>query len=182
MVTILKRGELSLVDDPPVVRARESFEAFYRRHYRPVLGLAIVLSGNRSVAEELAQEAFVATLRNWRRVNEMDNPGAWVRTVVANSSMSWLRRTGAHARALIRLGPTLSASRGLDIETELDLWREVRRLPRRQAQTVALVYLNGLSRREVAEVLGCSEETVKTHLSRARQTLAKRLETGGERA
>ncbi len=170
------------MDDLPVVRARETFEVFYRRQYRQVLGLAIVLSGNRSVAEELVQEAFLTTLYQWDRVSGMDNPGAWVRTVVANSSVSWFRRTAAQARALMRLGSPPGDYPGLDVEADLDLWREVRRLPRRQAQTVALVYLNGLSRREVAEVMGCSEETVKTHLSRAKQTLAKRLEMGGDRA
>jgi len=111
----------------------------------------------------------------------MDNPGAWVRTVVANSSVSWFRRAGAQARALLRLGSTPADCPGLDVEAGLDLWREVRRLPRRQAQAVALVYLDGLSRREVAAVLGCSEETVKTHLSRAKETLAQRLEMGGDR-
>ena len=100
--------------------------------------------------------------------------------MVANSSVSWLRRARAQARALIRLGSTPSSYPGLDVEAALDLWREVRRLPRRQAQAVTLVYLNGLSRREVADVLGCSDETVKTHLSRAKQTLAKRLEIGGD--
>ncbi len=170
------------MNDLPVVRARETFEVFYRRQYRQVLGLAIVLSGNRSVAEELVQEAFLTTLRQWDRVGAMDNPGAWVRTVVANSSVSWFRRAGAQARALIRLGSPPGDNPGLDVEAGLDLWREVRRLPRRQAQAVALVYLIGLGRREVAEVLGCSEETVKTHLSRAKQTLAKRLEMGGDGA
>ncbi len=169
------------MNDLPVVRARETFEVFYRRQYREVLGLAIVLSGNRSVAEELVQEAFLTTLRQWDRVGVMDNPGAWVRTVVANSSVSWFRRAGAQARALIRLGSP-PGNPGLDVEAGLDLWQEVRRLPRRQAQSVALVYLSGLGRREVAEVLGCSEETVKTHLSRAKQTLAKRLEMGGDGA
>jgi RNA polymerase sigma factor (sigma-70 family) len=182
VATIQIWGELSLVDDLPIVRAREPFEAFYRRQYRQVLGLAIVLSGNRSVAEELAQEAFLVTLRNWHRVAEMDNPEAWVRTVVANSSVSWFRRAGAQARALIRFGSTPDSSPRLDVEAELDLWCEVRRLPRRQAQAVALVYLNGLSRREVADALGCSEQTVKTHLSRAKQTLAERLEMRGDRA
>jgi RNA polymerase sigma-70 factor (sigma-E family) len=167
------------VNDLPLVRASESFETFYRRQYRQVLGLAIVLSGDQAVAEELAQEAFVATLRNWHRVCQMDNPGAWVRTVVTNSSVSWLRRARSRARALLRLASTPTSYPGLDIEARLDLWREVRRLPHRQAQAVALVYLDGMSRREVAEVLGCSDETVKTHLSRAKQTLAKRLGIGG---
>lgn len=174
---------MTWVDDRPSVRVAESFGGFYRREYRPVLGLAIVLSGNRSVAEELTQDAFLVTLREWDRVSRMENPSAWVRRVVANSSVSRWRRAAAHARALLRLGATGGNDPpGLDIEARLDLWREVRRLPRRQAQAIALVYLDGLARRDVAEVLGCSEETVKTHLSRARTTLSERLGDGGEEA
>jgi RNA polymerase sigma-70 factor (ECF subfamily) len=173
-------SELIWVEDLPVVRAAEDFEAFYRREYRPVLGLAIVLSGNRSTADELTQEAFLVTLRDWDRVGRMENPGAWVRRVVANGSLSWFRRGAAQARAMLRLGTSNTDHRELDVEAELDLWREVRQLPRRQAQTVALMYLNGLSRRDVAQVLGCSEETVKTHLDRAKKTLSARLKDGGE--
>jgi RNA polymerase sigma-70 factor (ECF subfamily) len=174
------RGESSGVEVRPVVRAAEDFEGFYRREYRPVLGLAIVLSGNRSVAEELTQDAFLVALREWDRVARMENPEAWVRRVVANSAVSWLRRAAAHTRAVLRLGAAYEVRAGLDVEAGLDLWREVRRLPRRQAQTIALVYLDGLARRDVAEVLGCSEETVKTHLDRARATLSERLGHGGE--
>jgi hypothetical protein len=45
--------ELIRVEDMPVVRRSEDFDVFYRSEYRQVLGLAIVLSGNRSAAEEL---------------------------------------------------------------------------------------------------------------------------------
>ena len=61
------------------------------------------------------------------------------------------------------------------------LWEAVRRLPRRQAQTVALFYLEGYSRREIAAVLAISEESVKTHLDRARRRLEKELRDHGER-
>jgi RNA polymerase sigma-70 factor (ECF subfamily) len=51
----------------------------------------------------------------------------------------------------------------------------VRRLPRRQAQVIALTYLDELDAREIAHVRGCGEATVKTHLHRAKATLAARL-------
>jgi RNA polymerase sigma-70 factor (ECF subfamily) len=68
----------------------------------------------------------------------------------------------------------------VDVADSIDVWGAVRQLPRRQAQVVALTYLHDLSRRQVAEVLGCAEETVKTHLDRARVTLAERLEHPGD--
>ena len=54
-------------------------------------------------------------------------------------------------------------------------WDQVRHLPRRQAQAVALRYLYDMQIVEIAQTLGCSEGSVKVHLSRARQTLAARL-------
>ena len=149
-----------------------AFEAFYRREYRSVLGLAVVLSGSRSAGEEIAQDAFTVTYREWGRVGGLDNPGAWVRKVVANRSVSTFRRSMAEAKALLRVGrpdPAVPAVEGLEV------WDEVRKLPRRQAQVVALTYLNDLPRRAVAEILGCSEETVKTHLERAKRTRAGTL-------
>jgi RNA polymerase sigma-70 factor (ECF subfamily) len=55
-------------------------------------------------------------------------------------------------------------------------WAEVRRLPRRQAQAVALHYIYDLSVVDVAEILGCSEGSVKVHLFRGRSTIAGRLD------
>lgn len=167
------------MDDIPVVRGVENFEGFLRREYRAVLGLAIALSGNRPVAEELTQEAFLATFRQWDRVGLLDNPGAWVRKVVANRSVSAFRRRAAEARALLRLNSDVRRLEHREVDDGAEVWREVRRRPRRQTQVIALTYLHDLPRREVAEILGCSDETAKTHLDRARTTLAKRFSTTG---
>lgn len=164
-----------LPDDSPVVAASQPFEAFFRREYRSVLGLAFVLCGNHTVAEELTMEGFEAALRDWPRVSELDSPGAWVRKVVSNSSVSRFRRLAADARAKIRLSggreQVVSDSGG-----NIELWQAVRRLPRRQKQVVALFYVEEYTRREVGELLGISEESVKTHLDRARRRLARELD------
>jgi RNA polymerase sigma-70 factor (ECF subfamily) len=161
-------------DDPVVIAGGERFEAFFRREYRRVLGLAFVLCGSQSVAEELTMDAFEAALRDWGRVGQFDSPGAWVRKVVSNSSTSRFRRKSAEARARLRL-----AGRGepsvLDGSGDVEVWETVRRLPRRQAQAVALFYVEGYPRAEVARILEISEESVKTHLERARRQLEKEL-------
>lgn len=156
--------------------AADSFETFFRSEYRSVLGLAIALTHNRSAAEDVTQEAFLAAERDWARVANLDRPGAWVRRVVANKSVSRWRRLVAETRALRRMG----SPRNLDLSPELaseaaEVWAEVRLLPRRQAQALALTYLDDLSTKEVGQVLGCSAATVKTHLQRGRSTLARRL-------
>ena len=162
--------------DVPVVQGVEDFERFFRSEYRSALGLAIVLSGSRSAGEELTQDAFLVTFREWERVGRLNNPGAWVRRIVANNSVSRFRRVAAETKALFRLSSQTHRVSHMELDDGLDVWNEVRRLPRRQAQVVALTYLDDLSRSAVAEILDCGEETVETHLERARRTLASRLE------
>ena len=161
-------------EDRPPVPKRPSFDEFYRQEYRQVLGLAYVLTGNESVAEDTAQDAFTAAYRQWSSVGGYDSPGAWVRRVVCNRAASVVRRRFREAKALVRLARQTPAPVELE-ESDAEFWRAVRQLPPRQGQAVALFYLHDYSVREIAEVLDCAEGTVKTHLSRARTAVARRL-------
>lgn len=174
----IKTVDPELIDlaDVPIVQGPESFDTFYRSQYRPVLGLAIVLTGSKAAAEEITQDAFLAAYRSWEKIGRYEKPEAWVRKVVSNRSVSRFRKTAAERRATERHERTGERSIDPIEDLDADLWDAVRDLPKRQAQSIALTYLLGLPRREVADTLGCSEETVKTHLHRARRTLATRLD------
>jgi RNA polymerase sigma-70 factor, ECF subfamily len=150
-----------------------SFDAFYRRELPGLLALARALSGSAS-ADDIAQEAMLVAYRHWDTVSTLDVPAAWVRRVCANRCVSTLRRRAVESRALLRLGSRREASPGLS-ETHEEFWAEVRRLPRRQAQVIALHYIYDLGVAEVASTLGCAEGTVKVHLFRARSVLAERI-------
>jgi DNA-directed RNA polymerase specialized sigma24 family protein len=159
-----------------VVRALPRFEEFYEREFEAVAALAYALSGSRVASDDLAQEAFLAAYRRWGEIGRYERPGAWVRRVVANRSVSIVRRRMAQARAIARLGGG-SAVTGEIGPDAVDVWRAVRRLPKRQAQAVALFYLEDLSLADIASVLDCAEETVRTHLRRGRKTLADWLDS-----
>lgn len=159
--------------DPAGVRLVESFDAFYGREFRQVLGLAFVLCGSWDAAEDLAQDAFAGCYRRWDRVGALQDPGSWIRRVVANGATSRFRRLRTEQRLQHRL---CGKTEHEDEPYDGDLWMAVRRLPRRQAQVVALRYVLGFGPTEISEVLGCSVETAKTHLARAKKALAKQLE------
>jgi RNA polymerase sigma-70 factor, ECF subfamily len=159
-----------------VERSPERFEDFYVEEYSAVVGLAYALSGTRSGAEDLAQEAFLAAYSNWDRIAGYEQPGAWVRRVVANRSVSTFRRRKAEAKALAlaALGhrvelPDLGSS-------DPEFWHAVRSLPQRQSQVVALFYLEDLPIADVADILDMSPGTVKRHLHNGRLALARRLQ------
>jgi RNA polymerase sigma-70 factor (ECF subfamily) len=173
--SIAADAEVQVPADEPVIWPLPDFDAFYEREFDSVAGLAYVLSGSRIDSDDLAQEAFLAAYRRWAEIGRYDDPGAWVRRVIANRSTSVIRRAYVRGKALIRLGGSLEHAPDLSPET-VDVWRAIRRLPARQAQATALYYLNDLSLEEVATVLDCAVETVRTHLRRARKTLARYLD------
>ena len=167
-----------------VIRVVEPFERFYQREFRSVVGLAYALSGSRAASEDLAQEAFIAAHRNWDKVGAYEKPEAWVRRVVSNLSVSRFRKRTTEMKALTRLAGfrnETSVLPALPSEAE-EFWATVRKLPKRQAQVIALHYLDDLPVTEIAEILECSPNTVKVHLHKGRKKLADRLgvEVGGE--
>lgn len=157
------------------VRAVPDFESFYRREYRMVVGLAYALSGSRIAAEDITQDAFLAAHKEWDRVAFYDKPEAWVRRVVANLSVSHIRTRVREAGALARLKPRSSYLPRLP-EEDAHFWKAVRSLPRRQAQAIALHYLEDMSVADIAAVLDCAEGTVKVHLHKGRKQLARKLD------
>src|SRR4051812_31046471 len=120
------------MDEPQVVVGdagmRQDFDSFYRQHRRRVIALAYGLSGSASAAEELAQDAFLDAFRRWDTIGAYDDPGAWVRRVVVNKSVSRVRRRVAEARALLRVAHRPRPPAALD-PTDAEFWSAVRALP-----------------------------------------------------
>jgi RNA polymerase sigma factor (sigma-70 family) len=155
------------------------FERLYRNDFRRVVALVQSVTGRRDVAEELTQEAFVVAHDRWAAISGYARPGDFVRRVALNRAVSAWRRRQAEERAVNRLRartiPNEGPARGDHADAADPLWEHVRRLPKRQAQVVALTYVDDLTPAEVAEVLGTSENTVRTHLHRAKVALARTM-------
>lgn len=168
---VVRQGDLAVTAIP----LHMEFASFYERELSPVIGLAFVLSGSRSGAEDLAQEAFTKAYMRWQTVGSYDNPGAWVRRVVANASVSQVRRRKAEAKALARISRSRFTVPDMSPDA-VATWAAVRNLPKRQAQVIALRYYDRSSIADIGRILGCSENTVKTHLRRAKQALEPHLD------
>ncbi|MBK5223459.1 MAG: SigE family RNA polymerase sigma factor [Acidimicrobiia bacterium] len=175
------------VDPPDPVELRVyatddigSFDDLYRREYRPLLRLAWSLTGRRDLGEELVQETMLTVHRRWSEVSGYSAPGAYARRLLLNAATSAWRRRGSEAKALGRLRPVESAEPAPPPDDEL--WSAVRSLPERQAQAVALHYIDDRSIDDIAEVLDIAASTVKVHLHRGRIALTNALGTQeGER-
>lgn len=158
----------------PPVRVPAQFESYYRSEYAAVVALIAVLSGNRSVAEDLAQEAFLRAHRDWDRVGRMESPEGWVRRVAINLAHSRFRRLRSETAARLRMAGAAPHLTALDPQDKA-FWDEVRRLPRRQAQAIALRYLDDLSVADIAAVMESAEGTVRALLHQGRERLERQL-------
>jgi RNA polymerase sigma factor (sigma-70 family) len=155
----------------------DGLRAAYDAHARPLLRLAVALTADPALAEDLVHDAFVR-LHRAATPPAAGSEGAYLRRIVTNLAHDH-HRHGAVVRRLTP-GPGDPAP-----SAELDALGDARAravaaavaaLPARQRECVALHYFAGLSDAAVAVELGISAGSVKTHLHRARAALAPRLE------
>ena len=131
-----------------------------------LVGALTLATGDRSVAEELAQEALVRTWQHWDSVAAMDSPEGWTFRVGFNLAGSWRRRRAAELRANRRGRPVLESSDPPSAEA-VALRQAVAELPARQRSTVIARYYLGLDVAGTAELLGCAAGTVKSATAQA---------------
>lgn len=144
-------------------------------HYRSLRGLAYVMLGDMTQAEEVASEAFVKVFSGWNRFRKIDDRHAYLRQVVVNLCRSRFRRSTVERRVNEALGRDREDAVIEDADLRLDLWDEVRKLPERQKITIVLRYLEDLPEQQIADILGCSVGTVKSQSSKARAKLERAL-------
>ncbi len=163
---------------PPVLRLAprdaSSFDDFYRREYPSLLRLAWTLTGRRDLGEELVQDTMLRVHGKWAAVGGYDAPAGFARRVLLNGATSAARRRTSERAALSRVAATVVA-RPDELPPDDELWAALRALPARQAQAVALHYLEDRAVADISAVLGIAESTVKVHLYRGRLALARSL-------
>jgi RNA polymerase sigma-70 factor (ECF subfamily) len=147
----------------------ERVRQFLATDYARVVGVVALVCRDRAAAEDAVQEAVLTT---WRRDDDPASYTAWVTTVALNKARSTGRRRSAEERAVSRLPTDVAAH---DAHARADVARALAALSLRQRQVTVLRYWLDLDVLGIARVLGISEGTVKTQLSRARAALAPLL-------
>lgn len=128
--------------------------------------LAVLLTGSSAAGEDLVQDALLAMLRRWRRLDRSHDLRAYARVAVVNGHRSSWRRRGR--REVLQdvpdaVEPTDPLAR---LHDRADLRDRLAALPRRQRTAVVLRHHEGLSEAETARAMGCSVGSVKAHTSR----------------
>lgn len=148
----------------------------YERHAPAAMRLAYFLTGDRELAADLVQDAFVKVAGRFQHLRFPNAFDAYLRRTIVNLFTSHLRRLRLE-RAEIRRQRTIGPIEQREAEiTDRDwMWRALRALPERQRAAVVLRFYEDLSERETAEVLGCSVGAAHQLLTRALVSLRERI-------
>jgi RNA polymerase sigma-70 factor (sigma-E family) len=165
-------------DEPGPGDADELVTALYRQHATDLIRCAVVMLGDRAMAEDVVQEAFCGLFRRWGSLSDPAKALHYVRSAVINRCRTVLRNRGRR----IRIGLSVMAPAAPSAEDEAligeehrDVLAGLRLLPPRQREALALRFLADLDEPEIAALMGVSQGTVKSTVSRGIAALGKHL-------
>jgi RNA polymerase sigma-70 factor (ECF subfamily) len=157
---------------------KEALVELVQRHQQRVLALAYRLTGDRALAEDLAQEAFLRVWRSAARYRPQARFTTWLYRIVVNLCLDASKKRRPVSgelpnKADARIPPPPAAA---DFRVRATAVQQaVARLPGRQRVALVLHRFSGLSVQAVAEATGWSESAVESLLVRAYSTLRKSL-------
>jgi RNA polymerase sigma-70 factor (sigma-E family) len=151
-----------------------AFEEFVTAQLMPLSRLALYLSGDPHLADDLVQQTVTKLYLRWHKIDEISHPDRYARTVLLREFISerrlpWWRVKLVADHADVAHAPTA------DTDQRLVLQAALAKLPRRQRAVLVLRFLCDLSVEETAAELGCSEGTVKSQTSHGLTALRRHL-------
>lgn len=176
-------AEMSLSEDPvkvPVEAAdrRIALSDLYRQEYRSLVRLAALLLDRNDLAEEVVQEAFIRMDQSWERVRDPGARPAYLRSIVLNLTRSRMRRRLVAGRRsqLHAVDAAAAEERAVLREDQREVIEALKGLPSRQRACLVLRYWQDLTESEIADSLGISQGSVKSHLHRGMRAMTMKLE------
>ena len=154
------------------VGSERAFDVLYDRHHRPLLAFCKHMLGSREDAEDALQYTFMAAYRELRRSGPPAAIRPWLFVVARNRCISVLRARREDPRADVPEDATDHLASEVAAREELRaVLAGVARLPDDQRAALVLTELGGVSHDEIARILGCRREQVKSYVYQARTSL-----------
>jgi RNA polymerase sigma-70 factor (sigma-E family) len=161
-----------------------AFTEFVHGRSAELMRLAVLLSGNRTAAEDLLQAALYRTYRSWDRVSAAERPIAYVRRILLHEHIEAGRRRRLRTSPLAAADLVTTADPTAGVLDRDAVLRALRTVSPQQRAVLVLRHYERLTDPEIAETLGCSVGTVRAHASRGaarlRQELTSELVEHGE--
>jgi RNA polymerase sigma-70 factor (sigma-E family) len=146
---------------------REEFRAYVAARGAALLRTAVLITGDRGLAEDLVQTALIRTYGAWGRIRRREAVDAYTRRVMVTTYVNWWHRKWRGEMPTDSVPERPAADAFTQVEDGLSLRDALARLPRRMRAVVVLRYYDDLPDPEIAAILGCSTGTVRSQAARA---------------
>jgi RNA polymerase sigma-70 factor (sigma-E family) len=150
-----------------------SMEELYTANAQRAGRLAYFLVGDRELAQDLVQEAFLKVFARWGNLRESHSFAAYLNRTIVNLAHKAHRRRRVERHYLDKQPRLEAVAPTRDYETADELWRQLQLLPHRQRTAIVLRYYEDLTDHQAAEAMGCSETAIASLVQRALGTLRK---------
>jgi RNA polymerase sigma-70 factor (ECF subfamily) len=165
---------------------RTAFEELYRHYHPRLFGYLLKLTRRPELVEEVLNDVMFTVWTDAGRFAGRSRPSTWVFGIAHHKALRALRPHGVEAdsdlEGRIAIGSEPPEDRALHRELADELGRALSELSAEQRAVVELTYYEEFSYPEIAEILGCPVNTVKTRMYYARRRLREILESGGRRS
>ena len=157
--------------------SREAFDELVRLYQRRAMRVAVGMLGNVDDAAEAVQAGFVRAYLSIGKLKKPEQFEVWLLRIIVNAAISQQRAAKRRAEKIKIAGyckdkKTVSPIKnGIADELRDAIRRAMLKLSKKEAKAIGLFGLKDLSHREVAKIMGCSVETVRWYVFRARQKL-----------
>jgi RNA polymerase sigma-70 factor (sigma-E family) len=158
------------------VAERGSLAELYVAHAPDGIRLAFLLTGDRALAEDLVQDAFVRLVGRLRHLREPNAFWAYLRRTIVNLATSHFRHARVERTYLEGVAAAPSSDANANDDLDETMHRVLLGLPDRQRAAIVLRFYEDLSDVQTAAVMGCSPGTVRSLTSRGMRTLREELE------
>ena len=151
----------------------QTFDTLFRAHYAPMVLFATRLLGSQEEAEDVVQDVFCKVLNSPDMVDYSSNPKGLLFTMLHNSIIDLQRKNGRRLHTSITdiEDDVLDEQESvMEMDVYSLLYEEIEKLPLRN-RDVMKMRMEGVSYNEIAQRLGISKETVRTHVKRGLDTL-----------
>ena len=150
-------------------------EVMFQEHGRGLVRMVRLFVDDRNAAEDLVQEAFIRLARSAHRIDDERKATAYLRSIVLNLARDHNRRGLVSLRHRLPLDDDEASAEDEVIlsEEHQQVVDALRTLPRRQRDCLILRYYDELGIDEIADTLGISRNSVKTHLTRGMRALER---------
>ncbi len=173
---LLEPADWELVERARGGRA-EAFHALIDRHGPALMGLAVMLLGNREDAKDALQETFLGAYRGLSGFEGRASVKTWLTKILVRQVARQRRKTtpGIRGTSSSGLAEATTADPATQTDTRLDLMQMLEGLSDEHRQVIVLRELEGMSYDEMAELLGVPRGTVESRLHRAREQLRQKM-------